>query len=118
MNISEIMALARPALEFMYDKEATIERNVEYKKPNGAMGQDYKPIYSEVPCRLSRKKLNNSTQDGAAKIEFVEVIFLSPTYELLAGDVFTIEGKQYETSHESRVMSSHQEVLVEFKGYA
>lgn len=118
MNISAIMALARPAFEFMYDKKATISRNVEYEKPNGATGEDFKPIYEEVPCRLSRKKLDNLTQVGAAKVEYVETVFLSPEYKVLAGDVFTVEGKTYEAAHDPYELTSQQEVVVTFKGYA
>lgn len=118
MNISSIVAKATTAVEFMYDKEAEIKRYEEIVKPNGADGMDWVTKHIDVPCRLSTPKLDNTTQGEANAIDYDVKMFLSSNFEVKAGDIIIVNGEKYESAKKPFVYVSHQEVLLQFKGYA
>lgn len=118
MDIQSIMAKATKAVEFMYDKTAEVKRYVEYTKPNGADGMEWVTIHSEVPCRLSNPALNNVAQGEANVIHYDVKLFLSSTFDILAGDILIVDGAEYKSAKEPFVYVSHQEVLLNRKGYA
>lgn len=118
MNIQSIMARAIPAVEFMYDKTAEIQRYVEYVKPNGADGTRWETVHSVVPCRLSSPKLDNTVQGDANAIQYDVKMFLSSAYEVLAGDEVYVDGVKFQSAKEPFKYVSHQEVLLLRKGYA
>lgn len=127
MNVRAIMAKATAATEFLYDKSAEIKRYVEYEKPNGADGQRWETIHSEVPCRLSSIKLDNTMQGDANTIQYDTKLFLSSDFKVLAGDEVYVSSLvdgaatdtvKYESAKEPFVYVSHQEVLLVRKGYA
>lgn len=121
MPIRDLMAKATKAVEFMYDQTATIMRYVEVAKPNGADGMEWTEKHVDVPCRLSTvgmQTMNNTSQDDANVIQYDVKLFLSRKFDLMPGDVFTIDGVEYESAKEPFVYVSHQEVLLKRKGYA
>ncbi len=127
MSIRAIMAKATAAVEFMYDKNAEIKRYVEYVKPSGADGQRWETVHSDVPCRLSSIKLDNTVRGDANAIQYDTKLFLSSDFKVLAGDevyVSTLvdgvltDTVKYESAKEPFVYVSHQEVLLIRKGYA
>ncbi|CAG9620880.1 hypothetical protein BACCIP111883_01651 [Sutcliffiella rhizosphaerae] len=127
MNIQAIFAKATTAVEFMYDKKATIRRQMAVVKENGADGMEWVPIHEGVPCRLSNPGLNNTNQSEANVIKYDVKLFLSSEFEVKAGDEITIhilKGDQivssvdYESSKEPFVYVSHQEVLLVRKEFA
>lgn len=118
MNIQNIMARATSAVEFMYDKNAEIKRYVEYEKPNGADGQRWETIHSNVPCRLSSTTFKNTVQGDVNVIHYDVKLFLSSSFDVLAGDEVIVGGVKYESAKEPFVYVSHQEVLLIRKGYA
>lgn len=127
MNIQRIMAKATAAVEFMYDKKATIKRHMPIKKPNGADGMDWVPVHENIPCRISSPTLGNTFQSEANVIKYDVKMFLSSNFEIKAGDeviVSTYEDGQvireenYESANEPFIYVFHQEVLLTRKGYA
>lgn len=127
MNISEILAQSKAATEFMYDKKAIISRHVPVTKPNGADGMEWRVLHALVPCRLSSVTLNNTTQEDVNKIAYDVKLFLSPLYEILAGDEILVgtevDGKligaeKFMSAREPFIYVSHQEVLLKREGYA
>ncbi|MEK3886531.1 hypothetical protein [Bacillus sp. FSL K6-3431] len=118
MNIQSIMAKATGAVEFMYDKEAEIKRYEEIVKQNGADGMEWITKHSDVPCRLSSSKLDNTAQGEANAINYDVKMFLSSHIEIRAGDILIVNGEKYESTKKPFVYVSHQEVLLEYKGYA
>ena len=118
MDIQRIMAQSTAAVEFMYDKTAVIKRYEEYKKPNGADGMDWVIKHQNVPCRLSSTTLNNTSQGEANVIQYDMKIFLSSSYDVLAGDIVIVDGIKFESAKEPFRYVSHQEVLLMRKGYA
>lgn len=118
MNISDMMAKSTKAVEFMYDKTAEIKRYEPYTKPSGADGMQWVTKHLDVPCRISSTTLNTSSQGEANVIEYDVKLFLSPTYEVLAGDGFIINEVKYESAKEPFVYVSHQEVLLIRKAFA
>lgn len=124
MDVRSIFSKATKAVEFMYDKTAEIKRYVDYVKPNGADGQRWEVIHTDVPCRLSSVTLNNTTQGEANVIEYDVKLFLSADIEVLAGDVISVLNPEssrielFESAKEPFVYVSHQEVLLKRKGYA
>lgn len=118
LNITNIMAKATNAVEFMYDKTANIKRYVNYTKPSGADGQRWETVHFDVPCRISTPKLDNTNQSEANKIDYDVKMFLSSDIEIKAGDQVFINGEKYESAKKPFIYVSHQEVLLQFKGYA
>ena len=119
MNIRAILAKATAAVEFMYDKTAIIKRYEEYEKPSGATGMDWVIKHENVPCRISKVTLNNTSNgEHANVIEYGVQAILSSKYVVLAGDEFIVEGLKYEAAKEPFPYVSHQEVLLTRKGYA
>lgn len=118
MNIRDIMAKATPAVEFMYDKTTAVKRYVEYTKPSGAIGQEWQIVHEDVPCRLSSARLANTDQGAANAIEYDVKLFISASYEVLAGDIAVVDGVEYKSAKEPFVYVSHQEVLLNREGYA
>lgn len=121
MNIRDLMAKATVAVEFMYDKQATIKRYEPIVKPNGADGMDWVVKHTDVPCRLSStgiSTLNNATQGDSNIIHYDVKLFLSSDYEILAGDELIVDDVEYESAKEPFVYVSHQEVLLVRKGYS
>lgn len=118
MNIRNIMARATSAVELMYDKNAVVKRYVPYEKPSGADGMRWEDIHSDVPCRLSSTTLNNTVQGDVNVIQYDEKLFLSSSYDILAGDEVIVDGVKFDSAKEPKVYVSHQEVLLIRKGYA
>ncbi|TCJ01497.1 hypothetical protein [Cytobacillus praedii] len=118
MNIRELMGKATAAVEFMYDKQAIIKRHEAIEKPNGADGMDWVIKHENLPCRLSITTLNNTDQGVANIVQHDEKLFLSSSYDVLAGDVVIVDGVEYESAKKPFVYVSHQEVLLIYKGYA
>ncbi|EPD52761.1 hypothetical protein HMPREF1210_01141 [Paenisporosarcina sp. HGH0030] len=118
MTIRDMMAKAIKAVEYMYDKTAEIKRYEPYTKPSGADGMQWVTKHIDVPCRTSSTTLNTSTQGDANLIEYDVKLFLSPAYDVLAGDGFIINGTKYESAKEPFVYVSHQEVLLIRKAFA
>jgi hypothetical protein len=130
MNIRNLMAKATAAVEFMYDKQATIKRHEAIVKPNGADGMDWIIKHEDIPCRLSTvgmKTLDNTTQESVNVIRHDDKLFLSSDFEILAGDEITVKtvidgvivkSEVYESAKKPFVYVSHQEVLLIYKGYA
>ncbi|NYV63810.1 hypothetical protein HYI36_00940 [Bacillus sp. Gen3] len=118
MNISSIMAKATLAVEFMYDKKAEIKRYEEIVKPNGADGMEWIIKHTDVPCRLSTPKLDNTVQGEANAINYDVKMFLSSLFDVKAGDIIIVNGEEYESAKKPFVYVSHQEVLLVWKGYA
>lgn len=112
------MAKATAAVEFMYDKTVTIKRYEEFEKPSGATGMDWVDKHADVPCRISKTTLNNTSQGEANVIQYDVMLILSSSFDVLAGDVIIVDGMKYESAKEPFRYVSHQEVLLIRKGYA
>lgn len=118
MYIQSIMKKATAAVELMYDKTATVKRQMPIVKETGADGTDWFPIHESVPCRLSNSGLNNASQKEVNVIQYDVKLFLSSKYDVKAGDIVIVNGVEYESAKEPFVYVSHQEVLLVRKGYA
>lgn len=124
MDLRAVMGKATNAVESLYDKTATISRNANATTPNGADGFAPSVVYSEVPCRISSIRLDNTEQGEANAIRYDVKLFLSSNYQLLAGDKVTVHDPiknvnvEYESAKEPFVYVSHQEVLLIRKGLA
>lgn len=117
----DIFLKAKPAVERLYDRTATIQRYEPYQKPNGADGMRWATKHENVPCRLSSvgmQTLNNTAQDDVNSIQYDVKVFLSSDINVQAGDVFVIDGVRYESAKEPFVYVTHQEVLLTRKDYA
>lgn len=112
------MAKAIAAVEFMYDKQATIKRYEEFEKSSGATGMDWVSKHVNVPCRISKTTLNNTDQKEANIIHYDVMLILSSSFDVLPGDEIIVDGMKYESAKEPFPYVSHQEVLLIRKGYA
>jgi repressor of nif and glnA expression len=121
MDIQKALAGAKKAVETLYDKKATIKRHQAIIKTSGADGMGLVTKHTDVPCRLSSiglQTLNNTTQGTVNTIQYTEKLFLSSSFDVVAGDVVIVNGVEYELAKEPFVYISHQEVLLVRKGYA
>lgn len=80
-------------------------------------------VFENIPCRLSYKNKNSSTEGGvASRTEQTIVLFVSPDIDIKSGSkiVVTQNGRtvEYESSGEPAVYQTHQEIMLElFKGW-
>ncbi|MBB6176385.1 MULTISPECIES: hypothetical protein [Anoxybacillus] len=121
MWAQDIFLKAKPAVERLYDRTATIQRYEAYQKPNGADGMQWVTKHENVPCRLSTvgmQTLNNASQGDVNTIQYDVKVLLSSDVDVRAGDVFLIDSVKYESAKEPFVYVTHQEVLLIRKGYA
>jgi hypothetical protein len=121
VSIQTVMAKAKSAIEYMYDKTATIKQYEAIVKPNGADGAEWRVKHENVPGRLSTigaQTLKNAVLEDVNRVEYDVKYFMTSDIDVLVGDEFTISGVRYETSREPFVYVSHQEILLVRKGYA
>ena len=131
VNVRELLAKATKATAYMYDREATVTRNVTVVKPNGAETEQLETIYDAIPCRISYPQTStaNAAQGDVNTVAYDAKMFCSPEYELKAGDTITVDNKWREWeapttfrfadgADESRVYVTHQEVLLRRGGIA
>lgn len=118
LNIRDIMAKAIPAVEFMYDKTAVVKRYQEYKKPSGATASAWVEVHPSIPCRVSQPSLSNTDQGVANAINYDVKLICSADFLIMAGDVVTVNGREYDSANEPFVYISHQEVALTRKGKA
>jgi len=121
MSVHDIFLKAKPAVERLYDRTATIQRYEPYQKPNGADGMHWVTKHENVPCRLSvvgMQTLNNASQGDANTIQYDVKVLLSSDVDVRAGDIFIVDDVRYESAKEPFVYVTHQEVLLIRKEYA
>lgn len=84
VNVRELLAKATKATAYMYDREATVTRNVTVVKPNGAETEHLETIYDAIPCRISypQTSIANAAQGDVNAVAYDAKMFCSPEYEL------------------------------------
>lgn len=80
-------------------------------------------VFENVPCRLSYKSKNSSTEgDVASSPEQTIVLFVAPDIDIKSGSKITVTQngvtRDYKSSGISAVYQTHQEITLElFKGW-
>lgn len=119
------MVKARKAIESLYDGKCTITEHQKVKKENKSTGFQDVVVFTDEPCRLSFKTINNTNQTDTAASAVVQItkVFLAPEIQVKPGSKLTITQNdvttEYKSSGEPAFYSTHQEIVLElFKGWA
>ncbi|MGX4583362.1 DUF6093 family protein [Paenibacillus chitinolyticus] len=122
----------RAAIEQHYTDRCTISRVQEREKPSGETVQEFGPLYTDQPCRLSQKALAvNDQTEAQNNIAYETKLFIAPELGIMQGDKIEIvrglespEGwkaiapaKTYE-SGEPFFYPTHQEAILQRKEWA
>ncbi|MBR5584086.1 MAG: hypothetical protein IKW21_06120 [Lachnospiraceae bacterium] len=115
---------AKKAIESMYDGTCTITEHQKVKKENKSTGFQDVVVQKDIPCRLSFKTVNSTSQtDAAAAIVQVTKVFLAPEIQVNPGSKMTITQNgittEYKSSGKPACYATHQEIVLDiFKGWA
>ena len=106
------------------EKLYTGECDFEYKSnTTGVIKQQEVKLFENIPCRISYKNNNSSTENEAASsAEQTIVLFISPDIDIKRGSKVVVTQNDrtvaYKSSGEPAVYQTHQEIRLElFKGW-
>ena len=80
----------RMALEATYEDTAVISRNVPQKGADGFARPSPAPVYTDIICALSKVSDSSAQTDAQQNIRRDMTLFVSPGYEIKAGDTVTV----------------------------
>lgn len=119
------MVKSRKAIESLYDGKCTITEHQKVKKEDKSTGFQDVVVHKDVPCRLSFKTINNTSQTDTAGSAVVQItkVFLAPEIQVKPGSKLTITQNnvttEYKSSGQPAFYATHQEIVLElFKGWA
>lgn len=112
MDINAILNLAKPFVDWTYDKRMTVFGSEPYEKPDGSDGVRFGEVLSNVPCRVSMNKRDNTTQADGNLITNSHILFCASDVLIPAGSKLTVDGIKYESTEAPMVYPSHQEIKV------
>ena len=118
------MVKARKAIESLYSGKCTVTEYQKIKKKNKSTAFQEVVVLEDIPCRLSFKTINSTSQTdtAASAVGQVTKIFLAPEIRVKPGSKLTVTQNgvttEYKSSGEPAFYSTHQEIIVElFKGW-
>ena len=119
---SEIKVVKK-AIESLYTGTCTVIEQRKVQKANKSTGFENIIVLEDEPCRLSFKNISStSSGDVAASLKQVTVLFLSPSVTVKPGSKVRVTQNDvtadYESSGQPAIYPSHQEVILDFKGWA
>ena len=115
--------LVRKAIESLYTGICTVTEQRKVQKANKSTGFENVVVLEDEPCRVSYKTISGaSSSDSATSVSQVTVLFLSPLVKIKPGSKVRVTQNEvtidYESSGQPAIYPSHQEVILEFKGWA
>ncbi len=117
--MNDMLEQERKAIEATYSGKMKIVRKEELDDPlSPATKQIEKEVYVNIPCALSKDKLNNANQKvDVADVNYTIKLFCAPEIEIKAGDRINVEqdGMNYHLKHTGEPFKypTHQEIIVE-----
>lgn len=112
MDINAILKLAKPYVDWTYDKHMTVYGSQAYEKPDGSDGIRFGEVLTDVPCRISLNKRNNTSQADGNLITNSHILFCASDVTIPAGSKLAVDGEKYESTEAPMVYPSHQEIKV------
>ncbi len=123
--LEEAIALAREAVENLYDATCTVIEHDQRKDPVSKETESVEiEVYHNKACKLSYSTVKNSNQtDAANSVSQVVKIFIAPELIIKPGSKLVITSKgrttEYKNSGVPAVYNTHQEIVLElFNGWA
>lgn len=111
------MVKARKALESMYEGKCTITEYRKVKKENMSTGFEEVIVLENIPCRLSTKTIDASSNGDVSTVTHIITVFLSPDIEVKSGSKLTISQNNktvdYINSGQPAFYATHQEIVLE-----
>ncbi len=107
----------RKTLELTFDYLCRVVESHKTKKENGSVGFVEVEVYSDIPCRVSYKTSNVTSDVGLlSSVDQVVKLFISPDVDIKPNSKLYIREKtsevekEYFRSSEPKVYGSHQEI--------
>ncbi|NLI90193.1 MAG: ABC transporter ATP-binding protein [Epulopiscium sp.] len=110
---------ARQAIEIRYEGLCSIYEYMEIEDEDTRETLHEKVlVYEDIPCRLSRKTINNvSSSDINNTIKYEPVLYTNPDIEIKAGSkIFVTQHgvtREYRRSGEPFLYKTHQEIVLQ-----
>lgn len=119
--MDKAMSMARRAIESTYKGTCNVYEYGKYTDPETEetiVGLNPEPTHENIPCKLSKKTINSTTQTEVANtIQYSPVLFINPDIEIKAGSkiVVTQNGvtREFEQSGEPFIYETHQEIALQ-----
>jgi hypothetical protein len=112
----------RAALSKMYSDVVSVKRYSESVSAIGRTSIDEVVVYSNIPCRLSKKSPSANMQtESSNTLDDSAMLYLDKQYIIRQGDelYLTHIGRSYHfQAGEPFVYESHQEIVISRKDYA
>lgn len=114
---------ARKAIETMYVDTCTITNKEEYEKENGSTGFRDTIICENEPCKLSYSSTSSAVQgEVAASVGQSIKLFISPDIQIFEGSKISVTHDgvtgEYKRSGVPAMYTTHQEIILDFKGWS
>ncbi len=120
LSKNKVVSKARKALESLYDGICTVTEYRKIKNGNGSTGFEEVVVLEDLPCRLSYKTVDSTSQveNGASAAVQRITLFLAPDVEIAPGSKITVTQNdvtaEYQHSGKAAVYSTHQEIVLDF----
>lgn len=120
LSKNKMVSKAKKALESLYDGVCTVTKYQKVKKDNSSTGFEEIVEYKDLPCRLSFKSIDSTsqTENGASAIVQTTTLFLDPDVVIAPGSKITVTQNNmttdYQHSGKAAVYSAHQEIVLDF----
>lgn len=117
--MGETMAIARKAIESTYKGLCTISEYESYREPETEeLKQRLEPIHENIPCKLSKKTINPSSEtDIASIVRYAPMLFIAPEIEIKPGSEILVTQygitRVFKQSGEPFVYETHQEIMLQ-----
>ena len=115
--------LVKKAFESLYTGICTVTEQRKVQKANKSTGFENVIVLEDEPCRVSYKTINSTSPgDASASLTQTTVLFVSPLVKIRPGSKIRVTQNDvtidYESSGQPAIYPSHQEVVLNFKGWA
>lgn len=113
------MKKARKAIESLYDGICTVTEYHKGKKANGSTNFEETVVLENLPCRLSFKTVDKTSQtdNGASRVVQVVTLLVSPDVNIAPGSKLTVTQNnvtaEYQHSGSSAMYDTHQEIILD-----
>ncbi len=120
LSKDKVVNNAKKALRSLYDGVCTVTEHQKVKKGNGSTGFEEVVVFEDLPCRLSFKTVDSTSQaeNGASAIIQTTTLFLDPDVMIAPGSKITVTQNnvttEYRHSGKAAVYSTHQEIALDF----
>ena len=123
LSQDKMVKKARKAIETMYVDTCTITNKEEYEKENGSTGFRDTILCENEPCKLSYSSTSSAVQgEVAASVGQSIKLFISPDVPIPEGSKISVTHDgvtgEYKRSGVPAMYATHQEIVLDFKGWS